>query len=67
VFVVDQLRALIESSAVTLPTGGMLSITVSAGVAETGHVPNDDATQLMKRADEALYRAKASGRNCVSL
>ena len=47
-------------------TSGSLSITVSVGVASS----NDWATeftmsQLLHEADLALYRAKASGRNCV--
>jgi diguanylate cyclase (GGDEF)-like protein len=39
-------------------------LTVSVGVATL----NDDTTSeedLVRRADEALYRAKADGRNCV--
>ncbi|MDX2022520.1 MAG: diguanylate cyclase [Deltaproteobacteria bacterium] len=67
VLVVEQLRVLIEASTVALPTGGTFRITVSAGVAQFDYVSNDDATRLMKRADEALYRAKAAGRNGVSL
>jgi len=44
----------------------VLSVTVSAGVA-TWTPPGDgsDAEALLKRADEALYRAKAAGRNRV--
>lgn len=47
-----------------VPTGiGPLSVTCSVGVAayEEGMPPED----LIQRADEALYRAKATGRNCV--
>jgi two-component system cell cycle response regulator len=44
---------------------GELSVTFSAGVAATE--PGDDsADALLKRADEALYSAKASGRNRVA-
>jgi two-component system cell cycle response regulator len=38
-------------------------VTASVGVA--GARPGDDARSLLARADAALYRAKAAGRNCV--
>jgi predicted signal transduction protein with EAL and GGDEF domain len=39
-------------------------VPLSVGVAE--HVPGESASQLMRRADTALYRAKAAGRGrCV--
>jgi diguanylate cyclase len=41
-----------------------LSITLSIGVAEAGG--EDTEATLLKRADEALYRTKAAGRNGVS-
>ena len=41
----------------------MVSVTASFGVADTNGVSSLGA--LMKRADEALYRAKAAGRNQV--
>ncbi len=40
-------------------------ITVSIGIAELQQ--HEDFTTLLRRADEALYRAKASGRNCCKL
>ena len=40
-----------------------LPVTVSIGV--TTHVAGDTTSQLYTRADEALYTAKRSGRNCV--
>ena len=44
--------------------GRPLHVTVSIGVAALGsNVP--DGAALLKAADEALYRAKQSGRNCV--
>jgi eukaryotic-like serine/threonine-protein kinase len=36
---------------------------VSIGVADLK--PDDDLEALLARADDALYQAKAAGRNCV--
>ncbi len=44
---------------------GKLSVTISIGLAQReGAVKTPE--QVIKSADEALYRAKKSGRNCVS-
>lgn len=40
-----------------------LSLTLSLGVAE--HVPGQPLDDCLRRADQALYKAKASGRNTV--
>jgi len=45
-------------------SSGPLAITVSIGVAGYETV-NDSSQTLLKRADEALYKAKKSGRNRV--
>ena len=59
--VADRMRKVIEATQVHSPASQPLSCTVSLGVADfTG-----DATDLMARADAALYRAKAEGRNRV--
>lgn len=42
-----------------------VTLTFSAGLAEA--IPGDDVESLMSRADQALYRAKDSGRNRVVL
>jgi diguanylate cyclase len=49
-------RFILDDSAITM--------TLSIGVAEAGG--NDDDEALLKRADTALYRAKAAGRNGVA-
>lgn len=40
-----------------------VAVTISIGVAERGR--GEQAEDVMKRADEALYAAKKAGRNCV--
>ena len=60
----ERVRRAVEEAefvgAATQPGG---RITVSVGVASL--VPGDDAASLTKRADDALYAAKRSGRNRV--
>jgi two-component system cell cycle response regulator len=41
-----------------------IPVTISIGVTVTG-APDDDPETMLKRADVALYTAKARGRNCV--
>ncbi len=61
----DRVRLAIEQLAIPTRGSGAGVVTVSFGVAELD--PTSDATpnQWLERADAALYRAKAKGRNCV--
>jgi diguanylate cyclase (GGDEF)-like protein len=61
----ERIRAAAESHSYAAPGVDMtLKVTLSAGVACMG--PEDaDVSDLVRRADEALYRAKAGGRNRV--
>jgi len=61
----DRLRQAIADAVLEIETGETLSVTLSAGVAQM--VPQDERTQLIARADAALYDAKTSGRDRVLL
>lgn len=57
----EQLRTIIEANELVPDQ----SVTVSVGVAELK--PGETKNDWMHRADEALYRAKRSGRNAMSI
>lgn len=67
---VEKLRCGVESMRVQLPSGELLSITASFGVAS--QVPERGTTEILllealqRRADEALYASKLNGRNKVT-
>ena len=63
--VAEKLRALIAGLEIPLKRGEVLHVTVSVGVAQ--HRPGMDLDALIKKADDALYRAKSKGRNTVEL
>ncbi|SDN25684.1 diguanylate cyclase [Psychrobacillus sp. OK028] len=62
--IAELIRQAIEKNAFPISTGEKLAITISGGIST---FPQDAATthELYKLADEALYLAKASGRNKV--
>jgi two-component system cell cycle response regulator len=61
----ERLRKSIESTPVAISRGpGKLSVTVSIGIAGCSGA-GDSADALLRRADQALYNAKNSGRNRV--
>lgn len=60
----ERFRAAVAKREVSLPCGTIRGVTVSMGVAE---LIDEDAGQLISRADKALYAAKAGGRNLVRL
>ncbi|HWC90136.1 MAG TPA: diguanylate cyclase [Pirellulales bacterium] len=60
----ERARQQIET-AVIEHAGKQLHVTFSGGVAHV--LPGECLPQLIKRADQALYAAKHSGRNCIHL
>jgi two-component system, cell cycle response regulator len=62
--VAERLRRRIASEPFPIQKGTRtVDVTISIGIAALG--PNDDAAAVIKRADQALYRAKRDGRNRV--
>jgi len=61
----ERIRHEIEEISVTLDDGREIKFTVSLGVAEVDYGEDHTIETVIKRADDALYQAKASGRNCT--
>jgi two-component system cell cycle response regulator len=61
----ERIRQKIAGEPFLITAAGSITVTVSVGVASL-HSPNDTPQALLKRADEALYRAKREGRNRVA-
>ncbi|MDP2411827.1 MAG: PleD family two-component system response regulator [Pseudolabrys sp.] len=63
--VAERLRRRIATEPFIIQQGaGALEVTISIGIAALGQ-PGDNAASILKRADQALYRAKRDGRNRV--
>ncbi|HXE95255.1 MAG TPA: diguanylate cyclase [Dongiaceae bacterium] len=65
--VAERIRRLIADSPVMFP-GGAVAVTVSFGavtIEDTGQIEEMTMDAILGKADECLYRAKDSGRNCV--
>ncbi len=64
----DRLRLAAEGLEITSPSlGSPFSLTLSLGVASIPETPADDPARLLQASDQALYRAKAAGRNRASI
>lgn len=65
----ERLRAAVEALKFATPDGAMVGVTVSVGTAALVAEPGDTGAldRLLAAADEALYRAKAQGRNMVAI
>lgn len=64
--IAERVRTAIEASPIQLNENNTGHITISLGVAVFSG-DNDSADAILKRADEALYQAKETGRNRVVL
>jgi two-component system cell cycle response regulator len=62
----ERVRKMVAAKPFLAAPGCPLSITVSLGISSLARV-EDAPEDLLKRADQALYRAKREGRNRVSL
>jgi two-component system cell cycle response regulator len=62
----ERIRVIMEETSFTIGRGEQLRVTMSGGIA-TVIPPEDTVDALMRRADEALYRAKGNGRNLVEI
>jgi len=63
--VAERLRRLIANEPFAIEQGmRLLDVTISIGIAALVS-PTDTAAAMLKRADQALYRAKRDGRNRV--
>jgi two-component system cell cycle response regulator len=61
--VAERVRTKVEATPIAIEHG-KLDVTISIGIGT--YRAGDTVAQLLQRADEALYRAKRLGRNCVS-
>ena len=62
----ETLRERIADLLVRLDSGALVNLTISAGIACYPH-HSSHSDKLIQKADIAMYRAKARGRNCVEL
>jgi diguanylate cyclase (GGDEF)-like protein len=62
----QRLREIIESTVIET-CKGKIAVTVSVGIAATSEGDLDKVNVWIKRADQALYKAKQSGRNQVKV
>ena len=63
--VAERLRAQLSESPIPIRGGGDVRVTVSIGVAGADRVGDETIDDLLRDADQAMYRAKAAGRNCI--
>lgn len=62
----ERLRQIIAEMPFPIGRGDELKVTMSGGVS-TVTPPEDSIESLLKRADDALYRAKSAGRNLIEV
>jgi diguanylate cyclase (GGDEF)-like protein len=62
--IANQMRKHVEKNPLIVPEG-IISITLSGGVAEANQKEDETLYQILNKADKALYMAKEGGRNQV--
>lgn len=62
--IAERLRQQVAKSPINI-RGGVICPTVSIGISSLHQGCKEKSAALLKRADKALYKAKAAGRNCV--
>ncbi len=63
-YLAERLRQQVMQSPLPLPAGDVLIMTISAGLVENSE--GELMESLYARADQLLYQAKQTGRNCVA-
>jgi len=63
--VAERMRGAVLGLNIEHPSAPNELVTISAGAASVVPTANADPQMLVKEADEALYHAKAAGKNCV--
>ncbi|MCU0736485.1 MAG: diguanylate cyclase [Methylotetracoccus sp.] len=63
--VAQRIRTTLEAEVFHPPSSRPVSKTISIGVTQYG--PVESTTDFVRRADQAMYLSKQSGRNCVSV
>lgn len=59
----ERIRAKVQK----IPVAENISMTMSCGIAQGLPDQNDSSSEIIRRADLALYEAKSAGRNCVRI
>lgn len=65
--IAERIRDQVEQSAIQTQDGTLLRLTISIGGAHVSPWSKLDAKEVLEKADRELYRAKALGRNRVSM
>jgi diguanylate cyclase (GGDEF)-like protein len=63
----EELRARIEGLTIRYADGVLPRVTISAGIATFPEAGSSNLAELLRVADDALYRAKQNGRNRVEM
>jgi diguanylate cyclase (GGDEF)-like protein len=63
--VAERMRVAVESLQIAHPGSTHEVVTISVGISSTTPNSSEGSDGIVKAADEALYYAKAAGRNCV--